>query len=180
MCWSQWPRRLRRRSAAARLLRLLVQILPGAWMFVCCECCVLSGRGLCDELIAHPEEYYWLWCVVCDLETSWMRRPWPAGGLLHQKKRRKKKIYHHMCHRRGGEKFYFQLTSHLCCNAGDMLTHTQIMDFFYLTLSHTITDFALECAAVVIKFTYLCILLYTKYLCILTYLLHGAESFLRS
>jgi len=25
-------------------------------MFVCCECCVLSGRGLCDELITHPDE----------------------------------------------------------------------------------------------------------------------------
>jgi hypothetical protein len=25
-------------------------------MFVCCECCVLSGRGLCDELISSPEE----------------------------------------------------------------------------------------------------------------------------
>jgi hypothetical protein len=31
----------------------------------------LSGRGLCDELIARPEESYRLWCVVvCDLETS--------------------------------------------------------------------------------------------------------------
>ena len=50
-------------------------------MFVCCECCVLSGRGLCDELITRPEESYRLWCVVvCDLETSWMRRPWPTGG----------------------------------------------------------------------------------------------------
>jgi len=29
----------------------------------------LSGRGLCDELIARPEESYRLWCVVCDLET---------------------------------------------------------------------------------------------------------------
>jgi len=39
-------------------------------MFVCCECCVLSGRGLCDELITRPEESYRLWCVVvCDLET---------------------------------------------------------------------------------------------------------------
>ena len=37
-------------------------------MFVCCECCVLSGRGLCDELIARPEESYRLCCVVvCDL-----------------------------------------------------------------------------------------------------------------
>jgi hypothetical protein len=36
-------------------LRLWVRIPPGAWMFVCCECCVLSGRGLCDELITRPE-----------------------------------------------------------------------------------------------------------------------------
>jgi len=48
-------------------------------MFVCCECCVLSGRGLCNESITRLEEFYWLWCVVlCDLETSRMRRPWPA------------------------------------------------------------------------------------------------------
>ena len=68
---SQWPRGLRRRSAAACLLRSWVRIPPGAWMFVCCECCVLSGRGLCHELITRPEESYRLWCVVvCDLETS--------------------------------------------------------------------------------------------------------------
>jgi hypothetical protein len=31
---------------------------------------VLSGRGLCDELITRPEEFYRLWCVVvCDLES---------------------------------------------------------------------------------------------------------------
>ena len=78
---SQWPRGLRRRSTAARLLRSWVRIPPEAWMFVCCECCVLSGRGLCDGLITRPEESYWLWCVVvCDLENSWMKRPWPALG----------------------------------------------------------------------------------------------------
>jgi len=50
-------------------------------MFVCCECHVLSGRGLCDELITRPEESYRLWrVIVCDLETSRMRRPWPAFG----------------------------------------------------------------------------------------------------
>ena len=50
-------------------------------MFVCCECCVLSGKSLCDELITRPEEFYRLCCVVvCDLETLWMRRPWPAIG----------------------------------------------------------------------------------------------------
>ena len=68
---SQQPRGLRRTSAAARLLRLWVRIPPGAWMFVCCERCVLSDRGLCDELITRPEESYRMWCViVCDLETS--------------------------------------------------------------------------------------------------------------
>ena len=42
---------------------------------------MLSGRGLCDELITRPEESYRLWCVVvCDLETSKMRRPWPELG----------------------------------------------------------------------------------------------------
>jgi hypothetical protein len=36
-------------------------------MFVCCDCCVWSGRGLCDELITRPEESYRLWCItVCD------------------------------------------------------------------------------------------------------------------
>ena len=34
------------------------------------ECRVLSGRGLCDELITRPEEFYRLWCVVvCDLDN---------------------------------------------------------------------------------------------------------------
>jgi len=38
---------------------------------------VLSGRGLCDELITCPEESYQLWCVVvCDLETSRIGAPY--------------------------------------------------------------------------------------------------------
>ena len=46
-------------------------------MCVCSECCVLSGRGLCDELITRPEESYRLWCVfVCDLETSRIGAPY--------------------------------------------------------------------------------------------------------
>ena len=40
-------------------------------MDVCHECCVLSGRCLCDELITRPEESYRLWCVVvCDLDKT--------------------------------------------------------------------------------------------------------------
>ena len=38
---------------------------------------MLSGRGLCDELITRPEESYRLWCVVVyDLETSRIGAPY--------------------------------------------------------------------------------------------------------
>jgi len=48
---------------------------------------VLSGRGLCDEVITHPEESCRLWGVVeCDKETSRMRRPWPTLGRSAKKK----------------------------------------------------------------------------------------------
>jgi len=44
---------------------------PTGGLDVCCECCVLSGTGLSNELITRPEDSYRLWCVVvCDLETS--------------------------------------------------------------------------------------------------------------
>jgi hypothetical protein len=63
------------RPQAAHLLRSWVRIPPGAW--ICCECPVLSGRGLCDELITRPEESYRLCCVVvCDLETSRIGAPY--------------------------------------------------------------------------------------------------------
>ena len=65
-------------------------------MFVCCECCVSSGRGLCHELITRPEESYRLWCSVeCVLETSRMRRPWPAFGCSVIKK--KSEILYDLC-----------------------------------------------------------------------------------
>ena len=79
---SQQLRGLRRRSTVARLLRSWVRIPPGAWMFVCCECCVLSGRGLCDGLIIRSEESYRMWRVaVCDQVTSYARRLKPDRGL---------------------------------------------------------------------------------------------------
>jgi len=59
---------------------LWVRIPPGAWMFVCCECCVLSGRGLCDGLIIRSQESYRVWrVVVYDQVTA--RRLEPARGL---------------------------------------------------------------------------------------------------
>jgi hypothetical protein len=51
-------------------------------MFVCCECCVLSGRGLCDGLITRPENSYRLWRVVVwsrNLENEEAKaRYWPV------------------------------------------------------------------------------------------------------
>ena len=42
-------------------------------MSVCCECCVLSGRGLYDGLIPCPEESYGYLSVVsvvfCQVEV---------------------------------------------------------------------------------------------------------------
>jgi hypothetical protein len=61
-------------------------------MFVSWECCVLSGRGLCDEPIPRSVESYRLWCVSqCDqknLQTSTLKRETGVGrrGRLKQKK----------------------------------------------------------------------------------------------
>jgi hypothetical protein len=60
---SHWSRRLRPESAAVHLLGLWGRIPPGTWMFISCECCVLSGRGFCVGPITHPEESYWVWCA---------------------------------------------------------------------------------------------------------------------
>jgi len=60
-------------------------------MDVCCECCVLSGRDLCDELITRPEESYRLWYVfVCDLEKNKPRKLGsqdPLGGYRVKRKK---------------------------------------------------------------------------------------------
>ena len=69
---SQLLRGLRRRSAAARLLGLRVRIPPRAWLSVSFERCVSSGRGLCDEPIPRPEEYYRMCVCVCVCECEWM------------------------------------------------------------------------------------------------------------
>ena len=50
-CQPQYPRSLRRGSAADRLLGLRVRIPSEAWVSVSCQCCVSSGP--CDELITR-------------------------------------------------------------------------------------------------------------------------------
>jgi hypothetical protein len=64
-------------------------------MSVCCECCVLSGRGLCDELVPRPEESYRVWCVsnVCDNETSTKRGgPGPYRAVEPNKKKKSRNM----------------------------------------------------------------------------------------
>ena len=50
---------------------------------------VFSGRGLCNELLTHPEESYRLWCIVVwsRKTNSRMRRPRPTRGLSCQEKK---------------------------------------------------------------------------------------------
>jgi len=51
-------------------------------MSACRECCLLKGRGLCDELITRPEESYRLWrIVVCDLESHEWGDHGPLGAV---------------------------------------------------------------------------------------------------
>ena len=62
------------KSVAACLLGKRVRIPPGAWKAVCCEGCLLSGRGLSVGLITNPEEVYRLFVSECDrgaLLLSW-------------------------------------------------------------------------------------------------------------
>jgi len=47
---------------------------------------VLSGRGLCDELITRPEESYRLWCVVCNLENLKNEEAMTRAGSQRHKK----------------------------------------------------------------------------------------------
>ena len=116
LCRSQRSRGLRRRSTAARLLWSWVRIPPGAWMFVCCECCVLSGRGFCDGLITRPEKSYRLWCVaVCDLETT---------KILVNEEEAKAKA----CRAKTEKTIFLQQTRITCyCTASLQMTHNAIL-----------------------------------------------------
>jgi hypothetical protein len=56
-------------------------------MSVSCKCCVLSGRGLCDELVLRPEESYRVWVVSSVIvKPRTMRRPRPSRGCRANKK----------------------------------------------------------------------------------------------
>jgi hypothetical protein len=62
-----------------------------------CECSAFSGKGLREGPIPCPEESYRLWCViVCELQTSSTRRPWPALGCCDRKRKKKRKEMLHV------------------------------------------------------------------------------------
>jgi hypothetical protein len=99
LCRSHCSCGLLHRSAAAHLLRLWVQIPLGAWMFVCCEFFLFSGRDFCDELYTHPEESYRLvhhWVRSRNLmnEEALAHR-----GLSHQKQQQCSLIRHSCSHK---------------------------------------------------------------------------------
>jgi len=77
-------------------------------MFVLCECCLLSDRGLCDRLITRPEESYRLWHVVaCDQETSKnedataryrvvkIKTQWVVTPGKHQQQKQRRHVWDH-------------------------------------------------------------------------------------
>ena len=77
-CRSQWPRGLRRGSAAANLLGLWVRIPPWAWLSVSTNivCCLVEVSAPGWSLVQRsPTE-----CGVseCDHESSTVRTPWPT------------------------------------------------------------------------------------------------------
>ena len=80
LAFSEVVARLRRSSAAARLLGLRDRILLRGCLSVCRECCVFQVRisATCRSLVqGSPTEC----CVfVCDLHTSLKRRPRPGQG----------------------------------------------------------------------------------------------------
>jgi hypothetical protein len=80
-CRFPWLHGLTPNSKAVNSLLFRVRIPPGSWIPVCCKCCVLSVRGLCDGPITHPEEPYRMClCVcVCVCVRHWV---WSAATII--------------------------------------------------------------------------------------------------
>jgi hypothetical protein len=66
--WSQWTRGLRRGSTTSRLLGMWIRIPPVAWMFVSCQCRVLS----CLEFFACGLSHVQRSPADCDV-SKWNR-----------------------------------------------------------------------------------------------------------
>jgi len=86
-------------AICGRSLAAIVGSNPAwAWMSVCCECCVLSERGLCVGPITRPEESYRVWCVwmwswILDEEALAYGRPLRHGKKINTSLKRTIKQY---------------------------------------------------------------------------------------
>jgi len=86
----RFPSCIRSWYAVVRFFILWVRDPPLGWIFCCCcfYCCVLSGTGVCDELITRWEQSYRLECVVvCHPQTSRIKRPWPVVSTYAKRKK---------------------------------------------------------------------------------------------
>ena len=85
-CRSQWPRGLRRRSAAARLMGLWVRIPPRTWMFVVSVvCCQVEVSATSWSLVQRsPTE-----CSVSEYDRGTSQRTLKSLVLLRHKKKKK-------------------------------------------------------------------------------------------
>ena len=60
---------------------------PTGGMDICFECCLLSGRGLCDELISRPEEPTDCGASLCVIyKPHECGGPGPLGAVTPEKK----------------------------------------------------------------------------------------------
>jgi hypothetical protein len=62
-CQSQWPRSLRRGLQPSPCWDRGFESHQGHGCLLPVSVCLLSGRGLCNRHITHPEESYRVWCV---------------------------------------------------------------------------------------------------------------------
>ena len=119
-----------RGSGATRVLGSRVRIPPGAWISVCYECCVLSGRGLCDELITSPEESYRMWCVWVWSKTTITICTYNGQTQEGRKKERKKKERNPTAFRKKLIDKNHQAQQYKLCNT--VLLQIRYMFYFYL------------------------------------------------
>ena len=86
-CRFQWPRRLRRKSVAARFWDCGFKSHRGnRYLFVVTVvCCQEKVSATNWSLVQRSPTDCGVLLYVCDLETSWMTRTWPSGGCQLQK-----------------------------------------------------------------------------------------------
>ena len=95
-----WSQKLGRQAVGLRPLACWSYGFESRRRHGCCECCVLSGRGLCDGLITRPEESCRVWCVnvvPCNstlLHLQWIGRRGQTKKERKRKKERKQSIKH--------------------------------------------------------------------------------------